>query len=54
MLTRSDQSGQSKKFKEAARKLEADESEEAFERALRKIVKPPPKKGKVDDNEPGQ
>lgn len=45
---------QLKKFKDAARELGADESEEAFERTLRKIVKPPPRKGKADDNEPGQ
>ena len=38
------------KFKEAARKLEADESEEAFDRLVKKIAKAKPEdKGK---NEP--
>ena len=39
---------QSERFKETARKLGADESGEAFERALRKIV-PPTKR--MPDNE---
>ena len=36
---------QSDKFKDLARELETDESEEAFDRTLRKIAKPPPEKG---------
>ncbi|WP_161624628.1 hypothetical protein [Euryhalocaulis caribicus] len=34
---------QSDKFKEAAREHECDESEERFERALRRITPAPPK-----------
>lgn len=37
------QKEQSERFKETARKLEADESGKPFERALKKIV--PPKQG---------
>jgi hypothetical protein len=36
------QAEQSERFKETARKLGADESGEAFERALRKIMSPAP------------
>ncbi|MER9238907.1 hypothetical protein [Mesorhizobium sp. M0633] len=40
---------QYQKFKEAARELETDQSEEAFDRVLKKVVKaPPPKDGKED------
>ncbi|RWO68982.1 MAG: DNA-binding protein [Mesorhizobium sp.] len=35
---------QYQKFKEAARKLETDDSEEAFDRVLKKVVKAPPRK----------
>jgi hypothetical protein len=38
---------QSRRFKEAARALGADESGEAFERAFKKIV--PPKKPRAQD-----
>lgn len=42
------------KFKQAARELETDESEEAFDRALKKVAKMPtkrvpPKRGCQDD-----
>lgn len=37
---------QREKFEEAARELEADQSEEAFDRALKKIAKVPPPKDK--------
>jgi hypothetical protein len=37
---------QYKRFVEAARKLGTDESEEAFERVLRKVAKSPPLKAK--------
>lgn len=43
---------QVEKFKEAARELGCDESEEVFDRALRKIAKREPKKDKRDDPEP--
>lgn len=33
------------KFREAARELETDQSEEAFDRTLRKVTKAPPPKG---------
>lgn len=40
------------KFKEAARELETDQSEEAFDRALRKVTKAPhPKDEKSTRNE---
>ena len=37
-----DDKEQSKRFIERAREIEADESDEAFERALKKIVPPNP------------
>ena len=37
---------QHERFKEAARKAEADESEEAFDRQLKRVAKPKPKKEK--------
>ncbi|WP_246501768.1 DNA-binding protein [Mesorhizobium caraganae] len=37
---------QIEKFREAARELETDESEAAFDRALKKVVKAPPPKDK--------
>lgn len=40
---------QRERFEEAARELGCDESEEAFDRALRKVVKREPKK---DDKKP--
>jgi hypothetical protein len=39
-----DNRNQAEKFREAARQLGCDESEEAFDRALRKVVKREPKK----------
>ncbi len=39
------QKEQSERFKEAARELEADESGEAFERALKAIAKPASPRG---------
>jgi len=38
--------GQYQKFKDAARQLETDESEEAFERVLKKVVRAPAKQNK--------
>jgi hypothetical protein len=35
---------QSERFKETARKLGADESDEAFERTLERTLNPPPKR----------
>lgn len=40
---------QSDKFKEAARDLECNESEEAFERALKRVASAPPKDEKEND-----
>jgi len=40
---------QSERFKEAARELEADDDEAAFNEKLRKLVKPKPK---LDDEKP--
>ena len=37
---------QKTKFVEAAREVEADESEEAFDRQLKRVAKPKPKKEK--------
>ena len=34
---------QLERFKDAARKAETDDSEEAFDRALRKVAKPEPR-----------
>jgi len=36
---------QKEKFEEAARELETDDSEEAFDKKLKKIAKTPPPKG---------
>lgn len=41
---------QVEKFKEAARELETDQSEEAFDRALKKVAKSPPPKPAKPDN----
>jgi hypothetical protein len=41
---------QSRRFKEAARDLGADESGEAFERAFKKIVPPKKPAGRASDN----
>lgn len=38
------------KFKQAARELETDQSEEAFDRALKKIAKAPPPKNDAKKN----
>jgi hypothetical protein len=40
---------QSEKFKEAARELETDENEKAFDNKLRRIATPQPKKEKPAD-----
>lgn len=45
MMNSQDKS-QREKFEEAARKLETDQSEEAFDRTLKKIAKAPPKEDK--------
>lgn len=43
------------KFKEASRELGCDESEEAFDAALKHIAKAPPlKDGKSKEKKPGQ
>lgn len=42
---------QADKFKDLARELETDESEEGFDRTLRKIAKPPPEKGGKSEKE---
>ena len=47
MTTKKDQKDQSERFIEKAKELGVDESGEAFERALKKIV--PPKKPKKTD-----
>lgn len=44
-----DKESQSDRFKEAAKKSEADESEEAFEERLKRIAKAPHKKEKPAD-----
>ncbi|MER9630408.1 hypothetical protein [Mesorhizobium sp. M0296] len=41
---------QVEKFKEAARELKTDESEEAFDRVLKKVVKSPPPKHETQRN----
>lgn len=46
-MTDSDARSQADKFHDLARELEADESEERFEDAVRKIAKVPPRR---DDN----
>jgi len=43
---------QKTKFEDAARELDADESEEAFDRTLRRIAQP--KKASEKDTKPGQ
>ena len=46
MTTEKPKESQVDKFKEAARELETDDSEEAFDAKLKKIAKPhPPKEG---------
>lgn len=40
---------QVEKFREASRELETDQSEEAFDRALKKIAKAPPPKDENGD-----
>ncbi|MER8818603.1 hypothetical protein NKH70_02085 [Mesorhizobium sp. M0991] len=42
-------SEQYQKFKEAARKLETDQSEEHFDLLVKKIAKSPPAKGEKKD-----
>ena len=45
------------RFKQAARELGCDESEEAFDAALRKVANSPPQpaeKHKTEDDEPGK
>lgn len=43
-----DRKSQVDKFREAARELETDQSEEAFDRALKKVAKSPPPKHEKD------
>ena len=45
MTTSTERKSQSDKFKDLARELETDESEETFDRTLRKVAKPSPDKG---------
>jgi hypothetical protein len=45
---------QIEKFKEAAKKLGCDESEEAFDEKLRRIAKKPPPKDNKNEDKPGQ
>jgi hypothetical protein len=47
---------QADKFREAARELETDESEERFNERLKRIAKSPPpeRDDKSEDDEPGQ
>lgn len=46
---------QSEKFKDAARELETDESEERFDERLKQIAKsPPPKSDTPKKDKPGQ
>lgn len=50
--SRKSEKSQVDKFREAARELETDQSEEAFDRVLRKVTKaPPPKDGENRDDE---
>jgi hypothetical protein len=50
----SDEKSQADKFREAARELETDDSEENFDRALKRIAVAPPKPqgSKKTDGEP--
>ncbi|WOI53707.1 hypothetical protein [Parvularcula sp. LCG005] len=43
MTVKMSQKKQADRFSEAARELECDESEEAFDRAMKRIAKAPPK-----------
>jgi hypothetical protein len=52
MSSESQEKQQYQKFKEAARELETNESEEAFDRVLKKVVKAPSLPPKDDDNKP--
>jgi hypothetical protein len=45
---------QREKFEEAARELETDDSEEAFDERLKKIAKAPPSKEKADAGGPAK
>lgn len=45
---------QIEKFKEAAKKLGCDESEDAFDEKLRRIAKKPPPKDENTKTKPGQ
>lgn len=52
MNSRKPDKSQLDKFKELAKSVEADESEERFDERLRKIAKsPPPRDGKRDKEE---
>jgi hypothetical protein len=44
-MARTENNTQFDKFKQTARELECDESEEAFERKLKKVAKPKPEEG---------
>jgi hypothetical protein len=48
MKTTEKEKSQVEKFREAARELETDDSEEAFDAKLKKIAKAPPSKDKPD------
>ncbi|WP_269584806.1 hypothetical protein [Roseibium sp. Sym1] len=49
MTSLKQQKAQIDKFKEAAKELECDESEEAFDANLKRIAKSPPPKGEKND-----
>lgn len=55
MHSQDERKSQSQKFKDAARELGCDESEEAFDRALKRIATSPPQpKGGKKADKPGQ
>jgi hypothetical protein len=45
---------QREKFEKAARELETDDSEEQFDRVLKRVVKSPPKDGSKKDRKGGK
>jgi hypothetical protein len=55
-MNEANQESQSEKFKRLARELECDESEERFDKALKRVAEsPPPEKGdKSKKDKPGQ
>jgi hypothetical protein len=51
---RNQEKSQSERFKQAARELGCDESEERFDRALKKVAKPVPKAAEPKKRERGR